>query len=534
LLGSGVVAAGDPHQRANSITTSNHTFTAVPGELSCAEGDQAKPYPYCMVAPSQNVTLASAEMICAALDACIGFTFRSPTATPAGVVESVTFSGVSDDCGYSRFGSGICPYARDGTFHTYLKDYKPVPRNAVWLRHYNLSVVPPRCGDINIEPLFPYDIPDVFIFRYAQVTVEEFSSFALEHGECGKVGPYGNPGALSYTQRSNPASMATPWLGPGGGAGGGPGDPGYPGTGGSFQSLCESECVCNTQNETVHDPGCPTLGCVPCSDTNCFGRCAVCSPSFNKKLASNSTLIRLWCDPTDPGCKSGNRSRPPRSVRVLADFAPGSPTNVKWIDHNSFPPTSNLTIVQGGDSYAQFSGTVYANTGFTRIATVVPAFKKIDLSEYVQGGAIVVEAKYPEAHHCYLDPGGGGSLCHFEGFKLALTSLKAPHHHGGHELFGMYKADLGKAKSTTLGAGWATLRLPLTAFSSDWSDFTGECNTKDPDGYQHKCCDASSGTPWEEPCPTTDGLASIIGLSIWSEGVLGDFSLDIKSISIEL
>ena len=98
----------------------------------------------------------------------------------------------------------------------------------------------------------------------------------------------------------------------------------------------------------------------------------------------------------------------------------------------------------------------------------------------------------------------------------------------------MYKADLGKAKSTTQGIGWTILRLPLTAFSSDWSDFTGECNTTDPDGYQHRCCDTSSGIPWEEPCPTANGLASIIGLSVWSEGVFGDFSFEIKSISIEI
>ena len=123
---------------------------------------------------------------------------------------------------------------------------------------------------------------------------------------------------------------------------------------------------------------------------------------------------------------------------------------------------------------------------------------------------------------------------------LVMIVHTAPLHHGGREKFGMYKADLSKAKSmetaTTRGLGWTTLRLPLTAFSSDWSDFSGECNTKDPDGYQHKCCDfdTSAGTPWEEPCPTTKGLESIIGLSVWSEGVLGDFSFEIKSISIEI
>jgi len=119
---------------------------------------------------------------------------------------------------------------------------------------------------------------------------------------------------------------------------------------------------------------------------------------------------------------------------------------------------------------------------------------------------------------------------------IVTMAHTAPHHHGGRELFGMYKADLSTAKSTTQGVGWTILRLPLTAFSSDWSDFTGECNTKDPDGYQHKCCDynRSSGLPWKEPCPTTKGFESIIGLSVWSEGVFGNFSFEIKSISIEL
>ena len=30
--------------------------------------------------------------------------------------------------------------------------------------------------------------------------------------------------------------------------------------------------------------------------------------------------------------------------------------------------------------------------------------------------------RYPKAHQCYIHPTGGNSLCHFEGFKLSLTS----------------------------------------------------------------------------------------------------------------
>ena len=90
-------------------------------------------------------------------------------------------------------------------WQTYLKDWNETPRKPVWLRHYNLSVVPPRCGDINLETLFPFWMSDDYIEDYASITIEEFEPYVLERGECGKLGPDGNPRALSYTKRSNPA-----------------------------------------------------------------------------------------------------------------------------------------------------------------------------------------------------------------------------------------------------------------------------------------------------------------------------------------
>ena len=80
-----------------------------------------------------------------------------------------------------------------------------MPRKPQWLRHYNLSVVPSRCGDINLEPLMPFWLGDDYIRNYVAITIEEFSPYVLERGECGKVGPYGNPRAISYTKRANPA-----------------------------------------------------------------------------------------------------------------------------------------------------------------------------------------------------------------------------------------------------------------------------------------------------------------------------------------
>ena len=40
------------------------------------------------------------------------------------------------------------------------------------------------------------------------------------------------------------------------------------------------------------------------------------------------------------------------------------------------------------------------------------------------------------------------------------------------------------------GDSFSTIKVPLSSFSVDWSDYTGECTTKDPTGEQHVCCSA--------------------------------------------
>ena len=100
LLGS-MASFGNalPVSSSSNATTIAHNFTAVPGYLPAGSPDAA---------PKQNLTLASAEIICGAIEACIGFTFKSPTATPSGVVQ-VFFKAVDPYCSYTRFGDGICP-----------------------------------------------------------------------------------------------------------------------------------------------------------------------------------------------------------------------------------------------------------------------------------------------------------------------------------------------------------------------------------------------------------------------------------------
>ena len=61
----------------------------------------------------------------------------------------------------------------------------------------------------------------------------------------------------------------------------------------------------------------------------------------------------------------------------------------------------------------------------------------------------------------------------YDGFKVAVSSTAAARHHGGHELFGMYKAnfDMGLRLPIVAGPdqGWERITIPLKKFSSDWS-----------------------------------------------------------------
>lgn len=187
--------------------------------------------------------------------------------------------------------------------------------------------------------------------------------------------------------------------------------------------------------------------------------------------------------------------------------------------------TGNYSVVaQGDESYALFQGEVKNVSflhapGFCRMTTLFDYGHKENAGQYL-GGALELVVKDI----------GEGVL--YSGFKIAISSTKAARHHGGHELFGMYKAnfDMGLRLPVVVGPdrGWERINIPLDKFSSDWSDFTGECATKDPDGYQHACCDTGA----EPVCPTASGLSNINGLSVWAEGVEGPFLLQIKSISV--
>lgn len=163
------------------------------------------------------------------------------------------------------------------------------------------------------------------------------------------------------------------------------------------------------------------------------------------------------------------------------------------------------------ESTGLFQGTVKNVTflqapGFCEVETKSPLL--INASAYANGGIkLTLRTMTPE----------------YKGFKFAFNAIGAPNHHGSHAATGSYKTPF-KLTSTN----WTTLELPFAHFSSDWSDYTGECTTQDPDGYQHVCCD-----PVQSPqvCPDATRLARISGFSFWAEGAEGDYKLEVALIS---
>jgi len=106
----------------------------------------------------------------------------------------------------------------------------------------------------------------------------------------------------------------------------------------------------------------------------------------------------------------------------------------------------------------------------------------------------------------------------YKGFKLEFAAEGVPGRRFGS---GSFKGDF-----EVDGADWQVVSMPFNSFSYDWSDFTGECSTTDPNGDKHKCC--SKVHP--EVCPTATFLSKITALSVWAEGVAGDFQIEVQWI----
>eukprot|EP00631_Chrysoreinhardia_giraudii_P007277 CAMPEP_0197423224 /NCGR_PEP_ID=MMETSP1170-20131217/20233_1 /TAXON_ID=54406 /ORGANISM="Sarcinochrysis sp, Strain CCMP770" /LENGTH=219 /DNA_ID=CAMNT_0042950625 /DNA_START=22 /DNA_END=681 /DNA_ORIENTATION=+ len=196
---------------------------------------------------------------------------------------------------------------------------------------------------------------------------------------------------------------------------------------------------------------------------------------------------------------------------VLATF--GSASSLTWQEMND--------PVMGGESTGNFSLTANATGKFQGVVKNVsflgaPGFCQVEttslfstnISSFLDGGiALTIAATATPT---------------YGGFKFAFSAVGAPRHHGGHEATGSYK--------TSFNASSQRIFLPFASFSSDWSDYTGDCDTLDPDGYQHVCCDDDH----TDVCPDARRLAQVTGYSIWAEGTEGTFDLEVTQIAAAL
>mmetsp|Transcript_62500 Transcript_62500/g.104003 ORF Transcript_62500/g.104003 Transcript_62500/m.104003 type:complete len:284 (+) Transcript_62500:29-880(+) len=198
----------------------------------------------------------------------------------------------------------------------------------------------------------------------------------------------------------------------------------------------------------------------------------------------------------------------------------GSATDHKW-QHMDDP-------VMGGQSKSTFE--VEDGVGkFAGTCAIVPFLKAPGFCKVTTQRGLFTPAKFPDAS-AFID----GSLYltvkssspAYKGFKVdfGAKGLKRPTgsvSHGSASLKADFELPAGAATD------FVTVKIPFSSFSVDWSDYTGECDTKDPGGYQHLCCD----TEHPEVCPQAHHLAKIESFAMWAEGVAGDFELEIKEIA---
>jgi hypothetical protein len=135
-----------------------------------------------------------------------------------------------------------------------------------------------------------------------------------------------------------------------------------------------------------------------------------------------------------------------------------------------------------------------------------------DASAYIKGGLVMkVRTSTPD----------------FTGFKARFSSPSIPKHHGQHG-GGSGSHAQGFRVPASKNGEWQSVFLPFNKFSYDWSDYTGDCATKDPDGYQHRCCSEKDS----DVCPSAKQLNGIDSVKIYAEGVEGDFHMDVKEVLV--
>jgi len=182
---------------------------------------------------------------------------------------------------------------------------------------------------------------------------------------------------------------------------------------------------------------------------------------------------------------------------TLASFGPADATFRSWKQSND--------PVMGGKS----TGTFTVNDGYGTMDGTCAIVPKLSAPGFINART---SAKFADVSSC-------------AGIELEVRSKSTPDPYTGYRFdFGNDRSACGqffargyKANFAAPSGSFGKVQIPFDQFSRCWDDATGE---------PIKTCAEDSSV-----CPTQSRLQDLESMSVWAEGVEGDVTLDIKSVS---
>ena len=179
--------------------------------------------------------------------------------------------------------------------------------------------------------------------------------------------------------------------------------------------------------------------------------------------------------------------------------------------------------VMGGQSHSTYDA---ASGNFTGTCAIVPFLKAPGFCKVATSHGLFHPEAFPDASK-YIDGAlyivASSPTASYTGFKVEFTAKNVTRPRPGqHHAAPSFKASF----AVPAGNAATPIKVPFNQFSVDWSEYTGNCDTKDPTGEQHVCCSAAH----PEVCPKDYHLAKMTGFAVWAEGIEGEFEIDLKQI----
>jgi len=185
---------------------------------------------------------------------------------------------------------------------------------------------------------------------------------------------------------------------------------------------------------------------------------------------------------------------------TVYDFSATQQTNFYEVNDPVMGGASSGTFSNSADGYGRLNGTValIPYLGAPGFIKAIACDEEVPVGRY-RGGVC-------KKLHTFPDISAQAQ------FVIRARS-NTPEFQGLRFSFNNYKADF------SVTSEWSDIVLPFTAFSSKWSQATGDATTK--------CSDDPS------VCPTPEALANIKDMEFWAEGYAGDVALDVQMITAE-